>query len=208
MKKKDGAADLIAAMEADLLGGRFRPGEWLKQADIEAMYSAHRFDVRMALLDLKVRHLIEHVKNRGYRVINLTEREREYLIETRTILETGAISLAAQRRSEEDISDLNALVHQFEDAIELGDLDVLRGLNAEFHDRLYQACGNLTLAAEIKALRQRGLPGARGWRSVPAIKNSNKDHAEMVQLLEARNGEALSAIVRAHLNRWREGPEN
>ncbi|MGM9458242.1 FCD domain-containing protein, partial [Lacticaseibacillus rhamnosus] len=84
-------------------------------------------DVRMALLDLKTRHLIEHVKNRGYRVINLTDREREDLIETRTVLEKAAVQLAAKRRTPQDIAELKAMVAQFDAAIETGDLDVLRG---------------------------------------------------------------------------------
>lgn len=206
-RKKDGAAELVSALEADLLSGAFRPGEWLKQTDIETHYSAHRFDVRMALMDLKTRHLIEHVKNRGYRVINLTDREREDLIETRTVLEKAAVQLAAKRRTPQDIVELKTMVNQFDAAIETGDLDVLRGLNSDFHDRFYEACNNLTLAQEIKALRQRGLPGARGWRSLGAIRRSNDDHAQMIGFLEAGDGEALSALIDRHLNRWREGPE-
>jgi DNA-binding GntR family transcriptional regulator len=96
---------------------------------------------------------------------------------------------------------------QFDAAIETGDLDVLHGLNSDFHDRFYEACNNLTLAQEIKALRQRGLPGARGWRSLGAIRRSNDDHAQMIDFMEAGDGEALSALIDRHLNRWREGPE-
>lgn len=198
---------LVARLEADLLAGHFRPGEWLKQADIESAYGANRFDVRMALLDLKARQLIEHVRNRGFRVISLSEREREELTETRTILEAAAVKMAAQRIDKPALEELAGIVDEFEARMADSDLDVLRGLNARFHDRLYESCGNAVLAREIKALRQRGLPGSRGtwsWRTLAGIRSSHEDHVEMIRLLEKRDGKALAALVDRHLNRWRD----
>ena len=37
-----------AALTADLLAGKYSPGEWLKQSDLEANYNANRFEVRIA----------------------------------------------------------------------------------------------------------------------------------------------------------------
>lgn len=197
---------LVARIEADLIGGNFRPGEWLKQADVEEAYSANRFDVRMALLDLKARQLIEHIPNRGFRVINLTEREREDLFETRVILETAAARLAASRISEETIAELEAIVLAFREHMQTADQDYLRTLNGQFHDLLYQSSGNSVLAEEIKALRQRGLPGTRGglrWRTMAGIQHSHDEHLKMIELLRARDGEALAATIDEHLNGWR-----
>lgn len=203
----DTESSLVARLEADLLAGHFRPGEWLKQADIESAYGANRFDVRMALLDLKARQLIEHVRNRGFRVISLSEREREELTETRTILESAAVRMAAQKISKEAVDELAAIVDEFEAKMADSDLDVLRGLNALFHDRLYENCGNAVLAREIKALRQRGLPGSRGtwsWRTLTGIRSSHQDHVEMIRLLRKRDSEGLAQLVDHHLNRWRD----
>lgn len=203
----DTESSLVARLEADLLAGHFRPGEWLKQADIESAYGANRFDVRMALLDLKARQLIEHVRNRGFRVISLSEREREELTETRTILESAAVRMAAQKISKEAVDELAAIVDEFEAKMADSDLDVLRGLNALFHDQLYENCGNAVLAREIKALRQRGLPGSRGtwsWRTLTGIRSSHQDHVEMIRLLRKRDSEGLAQLVDHHLNRWRD----
>ncbi len=197
---------LVARIEADLIGGNFRPGEWLKQADVEELYDSNRFDVRMALLDLKARRLIEHIPNRGFRVINLSEREREDLFETRVILETAAARLAASRISEETIAELDAILLAFRDCMETADQDHLRALNGQFHDLLYQSSGNAVLAEEIKALRQRGLPGTRGglrWRTMAGIQHSHDEHVKMIELLRARDGEALAATIDEHLNGWR-----
>lgn len=205
-QKNGGARDVAGALEADLLAGVYRPGEWLKQADIENTYQAHRFDVRMALLDLKTRHLIEHVRNRGYRVINPTEREREDLIQTRTILETAAIRLVVQNVTREDLDDLKRLVAEFGDNIANGDLNLLREINARFHERLYRICGNEILTGEIKALKQRGLPGARTWRNFNGIQRSHDDHREMIKLLAKKDADKLADLVTRHLSHWRADP--
>lgn len=196
---------LVSRLEADLLGGVFRPGEWLKQTDIETNYDAHRFDVRMALLDLKTRQLLEHVPNRGYRVANLSQQEREELIEARTVLEVAAARRVVERATDADVAELDQIVAEFAANMEDADLPLLRALNAKFHDRLYAICGNRVLMEEIKALRHRGLPGVRGWRATSAIQRSNRDHADMVAMIRARDADGLVRSIETHLNRWREG---
>ena len=198
--------DLVDRLEADLTAGRLRPGEWLRQADIEEMYGATRFDVRTALMDLRARYLIEHIPNRGYRVIDLSEREREELIDTRVVLEAAAARLAAGRASRDDIRELEEIVQEFERQMHEVEVAALRQLNARFHDRFYAISGNQILTERIRALRQRGLPGprSRGWRSIAAIEQSHQDHVQMVRLLKARDAENLGELVHDHLNRFRQ----
>jgi DNA-binding GntR family transcriptional regulator len=198
------SASLVSRLEADLLGGVFRPGEWLKQTDIETNYDAHRFDVRMALLDLKTRQLLEHVPNRGYRVANLSQQDREELIEARTVLELAAARRVVKFATDIDVAALDGIVDEFDANMQDADLPVLRALNAKFHDRLYAICGNRVLMEEIKALRHRGLPGVRGWRAVSSIQRSNRDHRDMVRMVEARDADGLVQVIEKHLNRWRE----
>lgn len=204
-EKQAETASLVSRLEADLLGGVFRPGEWLKQTDIETNYDAHRFDVRMALLDLKTRQLLEHVPNRGYRVANLSQQEREELIEARTVLEVAAARRVVERATDEDVADLDQIVAEFDANMEDADLPLLRALNARFHDRLYAICGNRVMMEEIKALRHRGLPGVRGWRATSAIQRSNRDHSDMVEMIRGRDADGLVRTIESHLNRWREG---
>ncbi|HEY8587550.1 MAG TPA: GntR family transcriptional regulator [Rhodanobacter sp.] len=201
--KSKTAPDVTAALEADLLSGVYRPGEWLKQADIENTYQAHRFDVRMALLDLKTRHLIEHVRNRGYRVANPTEREREDLTQTRVILEKAAAGLVLQNITRNDIDDLKQIIAEFDQSMLDGDLNMLRAINGRFHDRFYEICRNGILTAQIKSLRQRGLPGARTWLNLNGIRRSHDDHKQMVKLLAKKDLEGLEELVGQHLSHWR-----
>ncbi len=197
-----GVADQL---QADILSEHFRPGEWLKQADLESRYNANRFEVRMALSALAARHLLDHIPNRGYRIINPSDRERSELYEVRTILETAAGRLAAQRATEDDIDALNKIVSEFANAIENGTIADLRRLNLEFHNCFCKISGNQMLAEQIRELRERGIPGrGGGWDTVAGMRASNDDHRQIVEMLRQRDAEGLGYTIYRHLNRWRE----
>ena len=66
--RKDLKRHLAAEIAAAILEGDYRPGEWLRQIDLEETFAAKRFDVRSALGELAARGMVSHVANRGYRV--------------------------------------------------------------------------------------------------------------------------------------------
>lgn len=198
-------ASVAQRLQEDILSGNLRPGEWLKQADLENRYEANRFEVRMALSALRAKHLLDHTPNQGYRVINPSDRERSELYEVRTILETAAARLAAQRSTDDDLAELDEIVAKFAHAIDNGSRADLSQLNMDFHNRFNRISGNLLLANQIQELRERGVPGrAGGWNTLTSIRASNEDHKQMVEMLRNKDADGLGYTIYRHLNRWRE----
>jgi DNA-binding GntR family transcriptional regulator len=192
-------------LQTDLLDGKYRPGEWLKQVDLESNYGVNRFEVRIALSELAARHLLDHSPNRGYRVANPSGREREELYEVRTFLETAAARTAAVRATAADLEVFEAIVREFDREVQLGNLPGLVQLNGRLHDAMYSMCGNNLLIAQIRELRARGIPGRSGtWDTLAGVKASNEDHLSMLEMLKRRDADGLAHIVYRHLNRWRE----
>jgi DNA-binding GntR family transcriptional regulator len=192
------------ALTADLLAGKYSPGEWLKQADLEETYKVNRFEVRIALAELSVRGLIEHLPNRGYRVCKHTAEDWELLLELRSLLEVAACRLVVQRATEEQVAEFDRLVQAFDEATRAGGADLMRDVNYRLHNVFYAMTGNPLLAEQIRDLRERGMPGRRGlWDAVKSVKNSNEDHFEMLEALKRRDADGLAAAVYRHLNRWR-----
>lgn len=191
------------ALTADLLAGKYSPGEWLKQADLEAAYNVNRFEVRIALAELSVRGLLEHLPNRGYRVCKHTAEDWEQLLELRSLLEVAACRLIVQRAKDNQIAEFERLVRAFDRATEADGQDRMRELNYELHSVFYAMTGNPMLAEQIRELRERGMPGRRLWGTVKSVKSSNADHFEMLEALQRRDADGLAAAVYRHLNRWR-----
>lgn len=192
------------ALTSDLLAGKYSPGEWLKQSDLEATYKANRFEVRIALAELSVRGLLEHLPNRGYRVCKHTAEDWELLLELRSLLEVAACRLIVQRATDDQIEEFERLVKAFDRATEDGGPDLMRDVNYKLHNVFHGMSGNPMLAEQIRDLRERGMPGRRGlWDARKSVRDSNDDHFEMLEALKRRDADGLAAAVYRHLNRWR-----
>ena len=200
----DKEARFADALTSDLLAGKYSPGEWLKQSDLEETYNANRFEVRIALAELNVRGLLEHLPNRGYRVCKHTAEDWEQLLELRSLLEVAACRLVVQRAAEDQIAEFERLVNAFDKATEEGKPDVMRAANYKLHNVFFGMAGNAMLAEQIRDLRERGMPGRRGlWDARKSVRDSNDDHFEMLEALKRRDADGLAAAVYRHLNRWR-----
>ena len=203
------SVSFVQQLRAELLAGKYSPGEWLKQADLEADYGANRFEVRFGLAELHLHGLLDHFPNRGYRVCNHTEEERGHLYETRTLLEVAACRLVVQRATEEQIVEFEHLVKAFGEAIEHDGRDRLWKINTDLHDCFDGMAGNPLLAAQSKRLRERGLPARWStWDAPKALRESSADHYEMLEMLRRRDADGLAAVVYRHLNRWRKQPKS
>ncbi|WP_199086192.1 GntR family transcriptional regulator [Bosea sp. ASV33] len=178
----------------------FRPGEWLRQIDLEERFEATRFDVRSALDELAVRKTIEHVPNRGYRVAEVDLKTYEEILATRIILERATAEGVVARIDDAAIARLDALAAQFSAAVTTGSRTEQSEINRAFHQFMYSFCGNAVLEEMIWGLRDRG----RGsqitvWSSHELLQKSDREHFEMMAALKARDAERLAALIATHI---------
>lgn len=182
--------------------GMYRPGEWLRQIDLEEKFQATRFDVRSALEELAIRKTIEHVANRGYRVAEIDLATYRAIRDTRIILEAGAMAGVVAHIGESEIARLDELAHAFSEAAATGTRLQQSEINSAFHHLIYASCGNPVLDETIWALRDR----SRGstvtvWASHEALLASARDHHAMVEALRRRDATALAALITRHIDK-------
>ncbi|KRE17510.1 hypothetical protein ASE63_13790 [Bosea sp. Root381] len=180
----------------------YRPGEWLRQIDLEEKFQATRFDVRAALEELAVRKTIEHVPNRGYRVAEIDLATYFAIRDTRIILETGAMTGVVAHITEEAIERLAVLAREFGEAVVSGTRIEQSEINGAFHHLIYAHCGNPVLEETIWALRDR----SRGsqvtvWASHQALLASDRDHHAMIEALRRRDAPRLAELIRHHIDK-------
>jgi DNA-binding GntR family transcriptional regulator len=180
----------------------YRPGEWLRQIDLEEKFGATRFDVRRALEELAVRKTIVHVPNRGYRVAEVDLQTYRAIADTRVILEKAASVEVASRIDAAVVERLEALALRFGEAVHGGTRVQQSEINRAFHQLIYNHCGNPVLEETIWALRDR----SRGtnvtmWRSHEALLQSDREHHAMIAALQKRDGEALAELTARHILR-------
>ena len=178
----------------------FRPGEWLRQIDLEERFQATRFDVRSALDELAVRKTIEHVPNRGYRVAEIDMKTYKEIQATRVILETAAAEGIAAHVDVAAIARLTELATQFSAAVLTGSRTEQSEINRAFHQLLYSFCGNAVLGEMIWGLRDR----ERGtqmtvWSSHESLLRSDREHFAMIDALKAGDAPRLARVIAEHI---------
>jgi DNA-binding FadR family transcriptional regulator len=151
-KLSDQVADFLIS---EIKNGTLAPGEYLpSEAQLTAKFGVSRTVVREALGKLKYNGLLESSQGSRTRVAEegtkrvfrmdelepLNLDEMGYLYEFRAILESEASALAAKRREDKDIDDLEVLIEQLNKAKE----ERLDGTdkNVDFHKLIVRASKN------------------------------------------------------------------
>jgi DNA-binding GntR family transcriptional regulator len=122
---------IAGALRAEILGGRYAPGERIRQEDLAARSGASRIPVREALRMLAAEGLVTLVANSGAWVarLSLAECEEAYLVRER--LEPLVLRLSMPRLGEAEFRRLAEIAAQMEAAAP--GVDAFLRADREFH---------------------------------------------------------------------------
>ncbi|WGD49425.1 GntR family transcriptional regulator [Bradyrhizobium sp. CB1650] len=191
---------LAAEIGAAILQGDYRPGEWLRQIDLEEAFAAKRFEVRGALAQLAASGMVAHVENRGYRVAQPDMNVVREMLAIRILLEVEAATQALPNIGQTELERIKEAQRAFEEAVARGSKADQANTNATFHDEIYRHASNQSLARLIVEIRNRARPGPIAlWPSYADLQRSAAHHVEIVAAIEARDVEALVAAIRRHV---------
>ena len=119
------------------------------------------------------------------------------VLDFRVAVELGAVVLAAERRQPEDLARLD---EQVEAMREVGDFAVYRRADVFFHLGVAEAARSARLLSAMTEVQgQMGELIAHIAHPAPVLARSNDQHAQLVRLLERRDGFAAAKLVREHL---------
>lgn len=133
-------AHVVKMLSADILAGRYKPGDRLNESQIARELNISRIPVREALSQLQEQGLVQNRARRGMFVTNLGSEEVSQISSLRIILETEALRLARQRMTPQIAGELERLADRM-DAWN-GTLLEAAALDLEFHRVLWRASGN------------------------------------------------------------------
>lgn len=180
-----------------------KPGERLMEIQLADEMGVSRTPVREAIRKLELEGLVVMVPRKGAYVAGVSMKDIHEVYEVRSALEMLAVTLAAERITDEE---LNALEQQVlreseEEAKKDGsDLDNIIYIDSSFHDIIYQAARNQRLVQFVNILQEqlqrfRAASLARPGRSKTAL----EEHKQIVEALSERNGELASKLAQEHI---------
>lgn len=187
-----------------LVSGEIRPGDIYSAAALATQLGVSSSPVREAMLTLVNQGLLEPVRNRGYRVVEMSEHDLDEVYEMRQLLEVPGTLRAAANANTEDLDRLSSIATEIEEAAKAGDIPRFLDADRRFHLDLLALCDNRRLVESVAALRdQTRLYGLEKLAESGRLIDSAGEHHDFLDAMAQNDAEQLEIIVRNHLRHVR-----
>ncbi|MGX5696178.1 GntR family transcriptional regulator [Agromyces soli] len=187
-------------LSSRIVAGEFAPGTVLTVPTLASEFGVSATPVREAMLNLARRGFLSPIRNRGFRVTEVSEEELRELGEVRVLLEAPPMRMIAGTLSAEVVAELEALAERIVSAGREGRFEDYLEADTAFHLALLEHAGNRHLVQLVRELRQQTrLVGLVNLSESDALVASSLEHAELVRLLVAGDGEGAEALMRRHI---------
>ncbi|MEU7000762.1 GntR family transcriptional regulator [Nonomuraea sp. NPDC046570] len=192
------------ALRAALITGEMRPGVVYSAPVLASQFGVSATPVREAMLDLAKEGLVEAVRNKGFRVTELSERDLDELTEIRQLIEIPTIARLADAGRAEEFERLRPVAQEIVDAAERGDLLGYVDADLRFHVELLTLSGNLHLVEVVRDLRNRArLYGLSELSQRGTLTESAREHLALLDALKSGDRAASQSIMGDHIQHVR-----
>ncbi|MCM3565178.1 MAG: GntR family transcriptional regulator [Hydrogenophaga sp.] len=188
-----------------LVEGEIPPGAKLNERELCEVLHISRTPLREAIKMLAAEGLVELLPNRGSVAVALDEDDVRHTFEVMAGLEAMSGQLAAERITDAELAEIEALHFEMMAAYTRRDLSAYYRLNAAIHRAINAAARNPVLTAtytqvnaRLQALRFRSNQDGEKWQ------RAVQEHEAMVAALKARDGAALARVLTQHLHHKRD----
>jgi DNA-binding GntR family transcriptional regulator len=194
------------ALRAAMISGQLRPGVVYSAPALAATFGVSATPVREAMLDLAKEGMVEAVRNKGFRVTELSEKDLDELTDLRLLLEVPTTARLAGRLDATALARLRELAGAIETGAAAGDLIGYLEADREFHLTLLGHAGNRHLVDLVGELRSRArLYGLGRLAATGELAQSAGEHAALVDLLERGATGQAESLIRQHIHHVRGG---
>lgn len=194
------SAKVFQILRDDILAGKYKVDEELKEQTIANELGVSRTPVREALRQLELERLIRIVPNRGAFVEGITLKDIKDIYQIRMNLEGLCASWAALNATEEQLQELEENVFLAEYHANKQNWNQMFELDNRFHEIIYQACGSKELHHLLKDYHQYVMRVRSATLHNPErVKKCKEEHRYIVEALKERSPEKAEAAAKLHI---------
>ncbi len=170
-----------------------------RQDALAERFGVSRVPLREALKILEGEGAVTYAPHRGYFVAELSLADLEEVYRIRELLEEDAVRAATVRLTDEDLDELEGMVHACEQAGLAADVDAMTAANRRLHFALYEASGRPRLVRLVRILWD----ATDVYRSVYYADSANRErvaveHRAVLAALKARDADAAVRLLAEH----------
>lgn len=196
----------VRRLHAAIMSGYLQPGTVYSARALGAQLGISATPVREAMLDLVKEGLVEAIPNKGFRVVQLTGTELDELIQLRELIEAPTVRLIAERGIDDKagLDELRAMADELVRTARDKDAIGHSATDLQFHLKLLSYGNNQSLVNTVHSLRVRSrLYGIARLAERGELEATAREHAELIDLICARDADGAEALMRRHLRHVR-----
>jgi DNA-binding GntR family transcriptional regulator len=192
------------ALEAAMVAGELVPAEMYSAPALAERFGVSATPVREAMMDLARDGFVEVVRNKGFRVVEMSEADLDQVSQIRLLLEVPTTVDAAGTLTPEDLAQLEQIATEIEAAAQRGALVDYLDADRRFHLTLLATLGNPRLTDLVDRLRrQTRLFGLEDLATAGLLAESAAEHRHLLAALRARDRRAIRRLIAAHIKHTR-----
>ncbi len=205
-------AHVEEALTAAIVTGELAPGTMITVPTLAAQFAVSATPVREAVLELESRGFVESVRNKGFRVTEVSPDALRQIAEVRQLLEPPAMEQLAVDFPTAELPGLRTLAETIVETARTWETVGYVAADREFHLRLAGLLGNPVLVEVIGGLRSRTrLVGVAALARSGRLAESAAEHHALLDHLSAGDGPAARALMHLHIGHtigwWAGRPE-
>ena len=184
----------------DILSGKYKENDELKEMTIGEELGVSRTPVREAFRQLELEGLIQIIPNKGAYVTGITKKDVKDIYMIRSLLEGLCAAWATENISEELMEELEENVYLADFHVQKEHFEQVAQLDNRFHEILYIASGSKQLEHRLRdfhqyvaRIRKRTL--ATKERSIA----SNNEHRMIMEAMKEKDANKAQELANMHM---------
>ena len=184
----------------DILKGRYRQNEAMKELQISKELGVSRTPVREALRQLELEGLVTIIPNKGAVVSGINARDIADIYAIRSMIEGLSAQWAAENITDTQLDELEEVVYLSEFHLKKGHIDQLYELDNKFHEMLYEASSSKILRHVLSDFHHYVQRVRKTSLSAPErAEKSIQEHKAILEALRNKDGDAAKSLTNVHV---------
>ncbi len=187
-------------LREDILSGKYKEGDELKEVAIGEELGVSRTPVREAFRQLELEGLIQIIPNKGAYVTGITEKDVKDIYMIRSLLEGLCARWACEHITDEQMEEMEENIYLAKFHAQKGHLEQMAELDNRFHDILYEACNSKMLEHQLKDFHEYVLRVRKKTLSnVNRGPKSNEEHEQIMEAIKAKDADRAEKLANMHM---------
>lgn len=184
----------------DILSGKYKEHEELKEVAIGEELGVSRTPVREAFRQLELEGLIQIIPNKGAFVTGITVKDVKDIYMIRSKLEGLCARWATEHITKEQMEEMEENVYLTEFHTQKGHMDQIADLDNRFHDILYEACDSKMLEHTLRDYHQYVLRVRQKTLSTNTRgRASNDEHRQIMEAIKEKDADRAEQLANRHI---------